>query len=567
MRSGEEVLDLSMASMAKVYVRMGFAVLPVWSTRSGRCACGDDDCESPGKHPIGRLAPEGSKSATRKLETVRLWWTEEPNANIAIRCGQEAGIVAIDIDPRNGGDATWAALTQAHGLPHTLTAHSGGGGLHYFFKWREGLPSTLGPGIDVKSPTDGYVLVSPSTHVSGGIYQWRQSLDVSITELPPWLASKSQSPNLGKEAHAVVFKGGRNSYLTRLAGVMRRGGVSRLAIEAALIVENDQRCNPPLPTKEVEGIARSIARYEPAAAKTSNRGISQARLMANEYRPLTFYLDGIIPTEGLVMFGGQKKRGKSYWVLQQASDMGQKVGVLYFALEDGERRLNRRLKEQRADPSADVIYHFELAIETKEEREEFKAMLIRSGRQVVIVDNLARVKSSKTDEDKAGPMGDIVHWLQQVAMELSITVIVVHHHGKTETGDPGNDLRGSSAIAAAGDVNLGLYREEGHFILRGEGRDIDPLELRLDRERDTRTWRILGEEEAIAREERFQRVRDALGDAELDVNAVASQLGIERRTASERLAEAVNAGCVVVREVKGRTGPKKVYQWRGFIED
>jgi len=55
--------------------------------------------------------------------------------------------------------------------------------------------------------------------------------------------------------------GQRNSVLASLAGTMRRRGMSEAAIAAALTVENQTRCCPPLTHEETLGIARSIARY------------------------------------------------------------------------------------------------------------------------------------------------------------------------------------------------------------------------------------------------------------------------------------------------------------------
>jgi len=45
---------------------------------------------------------------------------------------------------------------------------------------------------------------------------------------------------------------------------MRRRGISSSEIEAALQEANRHRCSPPLDPREVEGIARSVGRYEPA---------------------------------------------------------------------------------------------------------------------------------------------------------------------------------------------------------------------------------------------------------------------------------------------------------------
>jgi hypothetical protein len=60
-----------------------------------------------------------------------------------------------------------------------------------------------------------------------------------------------------------IPEGGRNIHLASLAGSMRRRGMSPAAIEAALLIENAERCDPPLPQDEVRGIAISVSRYEP----------------------------------------------------------------------------------------------------------------------------------------------------------------------------------------------------------------------------------------------------------------------------------------------------------------
>ena len=52
---------------ALTYAKRGWAVLPLWwPLPDGRCACGKADCDSVGKHPIGKpgMAPNGVNSAT-----------------------------------------------------------------------------------------------------------------------------------------------------------------------------------------------------------------------------------------------------------------------------------------------------------------------------------------------------------------------------------------------------------------------------------------------------------------------------------------------------------------------
>ena len=70
-------------------------------------------------------------------------------------------------------------------------------------------------------------------------------------------------------AEDSIPSGSRNSMLTSFAGAMRRVGMSDGSIVAALLYENDNRCESPIPESEVEQIVRSIKRYVP----TDDRGI------------------------------------------------------------------------------------------------------------------------------------------------------------------------------------------------------------------------------------------------------------------------------------------------------
>jgi hypothetical protein len=61
-----------------------------------------------------------------------------------------------------------------------------------------------------------------------------------------------------------IREGQRNATLCSLAGSMRRRGMSAEAIAAALHIENQARCEPPLGDEEIAGIAKSVGRYAPA---------------------------------------------------------------------------------------------------------------------------------------------------------------------------------------------------------------------------------------------------------------------------------------------------------------
>ena len=169
------------------YAAIGWRVLPLHQITPTGCSC-NFSCESPGKHP--RTA-HGVKDASCDEATIRAWWRKWPEANIGIACGSVSGIVVLDIDPRNGGDATIEAI--AGEFPDTPNATTGGGGQHYVFAYDPDtkLSASGLAGIDIQG--DGkYVVVEPSSHISGNLYQWEASSepwDMIPAPVPEWLVA------------------------------------------------------------------------------------------------------------------------------------------------------------------------------------------------------------------------------------------------------------------------------------------------------------------------------------------------------------------------------------------
>lgn len=159
------------------YARLGWAVLPVWSVDShGRCRCGrpnDDKGHKAGKHPQHQLAPHGHHDATTDEEQIRSWWATDPDAGVGVSLAA-SGLLALDIDPKNGGWESLHALEAEHGVLHSdCVAVTQGGGQHRLFTADPGLtfPGKLGAGLDLKH--QGYVCVAPTCGPFGE-YRWAE---------------------------------------------------------------------------------------------------------------------------------------------------------------------------------------------------------------------------------------------------------------------------------------------------------------------------------------------------------------------------------------------------------
>jgi hypothetical protein len=231
------------------------------------------------------LPGRGFYDATTDTEQIEAWWTQNPQANVAIHT---EGLVVLDVD---GADNEW--LQHHHELMIQLStgaiARTPRGGSHRWFKWPEGKvwSSTVGKiakNVDTRA-AGGYVLIPPS-QTADGPYAWLPGFELEckptdLPEPPAWLVDLLDQVEKGKGAGGgnLDFTGGeigneisegqRNDALARIAGNARRVGNTRAEIEALLLAVNGDRCNPPLPKSEVLKIARSISRYAPDQVATA----------------------------------------------------------------------------------------------------------------------------------------------------------------------------------------------------------------------------------------------------------------------------------------------------------
>lgn len=172
-----------------------------------------------GKRP---LVEDWPNRATREPDALRRLWAEHPQAD-AIG-GACEGVVVVDVDPRNGGAATWGELVREHGPVDTRVHATGGGGEHYIFAARPGAvragAGVLGPGVDLKAGRGHMVLLPGSLHPDTG-RAYTVSVDRDPAPLPSWVAELAGQTGPGAAAGGRIRAGDRDNHLFRHACRLR----------------------------------------------------------------------------------------------------------------------------------------------------------------------------------------------------------------------------------------------------------------------------------------------------------------------------------------------------------
>ena len=282
----------------------GLSVFPAHRVLDGICSCEKDDCDTPGKHPIGAKWQE---RASYLPSDIRREWDNRLYANIGIATGQQHGIVVLDVDVSNGkpGIQSLKRLAKDFGLKlkSLPVARTGSGGFHIFFA-HPGvtIPNAVGredtnnpfqeyPGLDIRG--EGGLVIGPgSVHANGCFYEWVQELgdDYPLGQMPQGLIDlikkyENTSTNRNvisrhnpskaeyvesrgdfldiKQFIKGVPEGGRNDALWRLACKMRSQGVPSFYAEliqsfAAAV------CDPPYDEDTaLEMVDRAYQKFDP----------------------------------------------------------------------------------------------------------------------------------------------------------------------------------------------------------------------------------------------------------------------------------------------------------------
>ena len=492
------------------YASFGWGVIRLHHVlEDGSCSCRKQDCGNIGKHP---LDPKGASNPEHDIDRVTRLWTETPDANIGIVAGT-SNLLILDFDTIEAmyafnAKADAATLALLAGAPSVQT----GRGIHIYLEDPTGgySPSvgTNGEaGIDIRAGVS-YVVAPPSNHANGTTYKWRR-YPTDLPEPPTaWLdtyiRNRYDKPVRVYEDADKIKSGSRNDELTSLAGTMRRRGLTEQAIRAALLEENDTRCDPPLPRAEVEAIAQSVSKYAPqdvplvnprhdlatVAQQIEERGDEPKYTFLNVDQinalpDIQYLVDGLLPLNGYGIVYGRRGSGKTFEMLHLALCIAtgmpyrghtvQQGGVAYI-MSEGAAGLKKRIAawmQHHGHTRIDNFYALTHSVQLNDP--ELRAHLdlaierIPADVKLLVIDTLARSVSG-LDENSSADMTRFVGYIDELRQRRNIAVVPVHHAGWNETHE-----RGSTVIGDAADWICKVSRDEDQVIVKTEKVKDDEL--------------------------------------------------------------------------------------------
>jgi hypothetical protein len=269
-----------------------------------------------------------------------------------------------------------------------------------------------------------------------------------------------------------------------------------------------------------------------------------------EFPPVSWIIPNIVAAEGVTLLCSRPKFGKSWLVLDLCITstmnrimLGEIVpaqgDVLYLALEDSKRRLQRRMRKLL--PTFGGKWSEKLTLKTEWRRlhegglEDIEAWhadtKAKGGKPIlVVIDVLAKVRKpagkAQLYEADYAALSDLC----KLANELGIAIIVVHHTRKMAADDLMETVNGSFGITGAVDTILVMAATASGKVLDIRGRDVQSEELAIEFDKNTCRWRVLGNAQKVRVSAERAKIMKALKEAgePTKINTLIEETGMKR---------------------------------------
>lgn len=318
--------------------------------------------------------------------------------------------------------------------------------------------------------------------------------------------------------------------------------------------------------------------------EVSSKPVTVTELLSRKFKPQIPLVDRLLAKGNLGVLAGRSKSGKSILMLSMTMsiDAGTpflgrdttRGRVLYYALEDGARRVQHRLQSFNWQPSERTAFLFSIANLDDCQGGPGPGVTEIWGHtkdyDLIVVDTLTAAMSGRTDERDNSSMGAILNALAQVAHDSDTAILIVHHTGKAfNPDDIFATLRGASAIRGAYDLGLVLERKPGEreAILHAESRDMDVRPMTLRQAEDGAGWEYVGDSKELERVRTGRKVletmleHDASG-AGMTAKQIADIRNVSEAAIHKQLTRLVDSGYVCREEQPSTQMGKQPDIWR-----
>jgi AAA domain len=320
------------------------------------------------------------------------------------------------------------------------------------------------------------------------------------------------------------------------------------------------------------------------------RLIEAPSLCDKRFEPVRYVVPGLFP-EGVTLLASRPKLGKSWLLLQicgavangtvtlTVSEDGQtppKGDVLYLALEDGERRLQRRLTKyfgaQRECWPARLTFATRWRRLDQGGLDDIRGWCKSANKPILIaIDTLKKARKPKRQgQSDYDADYEACEGLLTLAHESpGLAFIVAHHDRKMEAEDVFDTISGTLGLTGGVDTVAVMKRRGQSVTLHIEGRDlIDTVEKAVNFDRETCRWTILGEAAEVQRSAERSRVLSVLAKAPegLPTTEIVSVAGLSNRNAADVLlfrmledseVERIKRGIYGLPGTRARLAPRK----------
>jgi hypothetical protein len=515
-------MEKSLFPLAERMIGEGLAVFPCYKNKRPR-------------------TKRGFYDSTTEIDQARAYFLNHKinDEYIGIRTGSASGgIVVIDIDVGKNGDIRTAGeiieyIQEAYGpLPDTLTVNTPSGGRHLYYHSPQALKTASrfipGDPIGIDCRAEGGYVIAPDeeNYFTDGDFTVKD-----CTTIPEWiikLLSKTREltnssnikytgkiPLIPEMAQEIAAALEHLDYDNRDVWIAQGFALKSLDSDDARrlwdewsqksekydSIDQDTKWNSFDPKNTTIASLFYDARKSGYEPKTTIEIPKQEPLFnpqftllyeedfISERPPISWVLDGIIPTESVSMITGDAGSGKTWMSIDIAVSIAKGLpwmnrevlqgAVLIIDEESGEHRLSNRIKKVimgHGGPGT-PIYGFSMQCMNATDPThlaEIEKIIIEKNIKFVVIDALMDVVIG-ADENSVKEMMPAFKYLRQISSRTGVTFWIIHHTDKS-----GKGYRGSSAIKGAVDSMIEITKKENSDSIEIKSikiRDGEPVQF------------------------------------------------------------------------------------------